>query len=218
MSFSQALSGLNAQREKLGAIGNNIANSQTVGFKSSNVQFADVFAESRIGLGVRTSAVLQDFTQGNVESSSRNMDLAISGEGFFRFQQPNGEVGYSRNGQLTMTADGRLVNAQGAQIMGYAADAEGNVQAGGAVQALTVDAGNLAANATTSASTSLNLDSRVQAGTGLQQVQVTTDLMNSDNPTSQEDLSYNFSSNFTVYDSLGNPRNMTVYYEKAPRS
>ncbi|WP_172117786.1 flagellar hook-basal body complex protein [Halomonas hibernica] len=218
MSFSQALSGLNAQREKLGAIGNNIANSQTVGFKSSNVQFADVFAESRIGLGVRTSAVLQDFTQGNVESSSRNMDLAISGEGFFRFQQPNGEVGYSRNGQLTMTADGRLVNAQGAQIMGYAADAEGNVQAGGAVQALAVDAGNLAANATTSASTSLNLDSRVQAGTGLQQVQVTTDLMNPDNPTSQEDLSYNFSSNFTVYDSLGNPRNMTVYYEKRPEA
>ena len=102
--------------------------------------------------------------------------------------------------------------------MGYEADAEGNVQAGGAVQALTVDAGNLAANATTSASTSLNLDSRVQAGTGLQQVQVTTDLMNSDNPTSQEDLSYNFSSNFTVYDSLGNPRNMTVYYEKRPEA
>ena len=104
MSFSQALSGLNAQREKLGAIGNNIANSQTVGFKSSNVQFADVFAESRIGLGVRTSAVLQDFTQGNVESSSRNMDLAISGEGFFRFSSPMVKR-VLRNGQLTMTAD-----------------------------------------------------------------------------------------------------------------
>ncbi len=117
MSFSQALSGLSAQQQKLGAVGNNIANSQTVGFKSSSVQFADVFAESRIGLGTRTSAVLQNFSQGNIESTNRNMDLAIAGEGFFRFQQPNGEVGYSRNGQLTMTADGRLVNAQGAQIM-----------------------------------------------------------------------------------------------------
>ena len=66
MSFSQALSGLNAQQQKLGAVGNNIANSQTVGFKSSNVQFADVYAESRIGLGVRTASVLQNFSQGNV--------------------------------------------------------------------------------------------------------------------------------------------------------
>lgn len=158
MSFSQALSGLNAQQQKLGAVGNNIANSQTVGFKSSNVQFADVYAESRIGLGVRTSTVLQNFSQGNVESTNRNMDLAIAGEGFFRFQQPNGEVGYSRNGQLTMTADGDLVNAQGARIMGYAANADGVVQAGGDVEALTVEAGDLAASATTSVGISLNLN------------------------------------------------------------
>ncbi|MCA1773793.1 MAG: flagellar hook-basal body complex protein, partial [Halomonas sp.] len=136
MSFSQALSGLNAQQDKLGAVGNNISNSQTVGFKSSNVQFADVYAESRIGLGTRTSATLQNFNQGNIESSSRNMDLAIAGEGFFRFQQPNGEIGYSRNGQLTMDANGDLVNAQGAQIMGYPADDQGNVQGGGDVEAL----------------------------------------------------------------------------------
>ncbi len=152
MSFSQALSGLNAQREKLGAIGNNIANSQTVGFKSSSVQFADVYAQSRIGLGVRTSAVLQDFSQGNVESSSRNMDLAISGEGFFRFQQPNGEVGYSRNGQLTMTAGGDLGNAQGARIMGYglsdANDAFSTVVQGGAPVPLNVPADDMPAQAT----------------------------------------------------------------------
>ncbi|MEA2120547.1 flagellar hook-basal body complex protein [Halovibrio sp. HP20-59] len=160
MSFSQALSGLSAQQQKLGAVGNNIANSQTVGFKSSNVQFADVYAQSRIGLGVRTSAVLQDFSQGNVESTNRNMDLAIAGEGFFRFQQPSGEVGYSRNGQLTMTADGRLVNAQGAQIMGYAANANGVVQAGGDVNPLTVDSGGLPANATNELSVELNLDSK----------------------------------------------------------
>ncbi|MGP9664503.1 flagellar hook protein FlgE [Halomonas sp. AOP22-C1-8] len=203
MSFSQALSGLNAQREKLGAIGNNIANSQTVGFKSSNVQFADVFAESRIGLGVRTSAVLQDFTQGNVESSSRNMDLAISGEGFFRFQQPNGEVGYSRNGQLTMTADGRLVNAQGAQIMGYAADANGNVQAGGQAVGLTVDSDALPAKSTTAVENVLNLDSREQVGEGLNTITV-----------GENEIDYHFTTNFTVYDSLGNPFNINVYYEK----
>lgn len=218
MSFSQALSGLNAQQQKLGAVGNNIANSQTVGFKSSNVQFADVYAQSRIGLGTRVSGVLQNFSQGNVESTNRNMDLAIAGEGFFRFQQPNGEVGYSRNGQLTMTADGRLVNAQGAQIMGYAADAEGNVQAGGAVEALSVEAGNLAANATTSVSTSLNLDSRVDAGEGLQQAQVVTDMSNATNVVSQQEINYHHNSNFRVYDSLGNSRNITIYYEKRPEA
>ncbi|PRY64609.1 flagellar hook protein FlgE [Vreelandella songnenensis] len=201
MSFSQALSGLNAQREKLGAIGNNIANSQTVGFKSSDVQFADVFAESRIGLGVRTAAVLQDFSQGNIESSSRNMDLAIAGEGFFRFQQPNGEVGYSRNGQLTMTANGRLVNAQGAQIMGYPADAAGNVQAGGAVQPLLVDATGLAANATTQLNVQLNLDSG-QPG------------MNPAAFDAGNGSTYNYSTNATVFDSQGNARNLNLYFIK----
>ncbi|WP_447554860.1 flagellar hook protein FlgE [Vreelandella sp. EE22] len=200
MSFSQALSGLNAQREKLGAIGNNIANSQTVGFKSTSVQFADVYAQSRIGLGVRTAAVLQDFSQGNVESSSRNMDLAISGEGFFRFQQPNGNVGYSRNGQLTMTPTGDLVNAQGARIMGYPADANGNVQAGGNVQPMQVPPGDLQASATTGLAMSLNLDS------GQPVIGAAFDAANAN--------TYNYSTNATVFDSQGNARNLSLYFTK----
>jgi flagellar hook protein FlgE len=203
MSFSQALSGLNAQQQKLGAVGNNIANSQTVGFKSSSVQFADVYAESRIGLGVRTAGVLQNFSQGNIESTNRNMDLAIAGEGFFRFQQPNGEVGYSRNGQLTMTADGRLVNAQGAQIMGYAANADGVVQAGGDVNPLTVDSEALPANATTQLSIELNLDSG-EAG-----------IDTAANPFDATDTNtYSFQTNATVYDSQGNARNLSMYFIK----
>lgn len=201
MSFSQALSGLNAQQEKLGAIGNNIANSQTVGFKSSSVQFADVFANSKIGLGVRTSAVLQNFSQGNLESTSRNMDLAIAGEGFFRFQQPSGEVGYSRNGQLTMTADGRLINAQGAQIMGYSADADGNVQVGGNVVPLQVAAGDLAANASTTLDVSLNLNS------GQPIITAAFDAENAN--------TYNYSTNATVFDSQGNARNLALYFTKS---
>ena len=205
MSFSQALSGLSAQQQKLGAVGNNIANSQTVGFKSSSVQFADVYAESRIGLGVRTSTVLQNFSGGNIESTNRNMDLAISGEGFFRFQQPNGEVGYSRNGQLTMTADGRLVNAQGAQIMGYAADANGDVQAGGDVTPLTVDSEALAASATNELSVEVNLDSG-EAGIDTAAAGYVFD------PT--DNTTYSFSTNATVYDSQGNARNLSMYFIK----
>lgn len=205
MSFSQALSGLSAQQQKLGAVGNNIANSQTVGFKSSNVQFADVYAESRIGLGVRTSTVLQNFSQGNVESTNRNMDLAIAGEGFFRFQQPNGEVGYSRNGQLTMTADGRLVNAQGAQIMGYAANADGVVQAGGDVNPLRVESGDLPASATTELNVSLNLDSGEGELVAPTEAEILAGLDADD---------YSYSTNATVYDSQGNARNLTYYFTK----
>src|SRR5690554_5203311 len=203
MSFSQALSGLNAQSQKLGAIGNNIANSQTVGFKSSNVQFADVFANSRVGLGTRVSAVLQNFNEGNIESTSRNLDLAVAGEGFFRFVDTSGQVVYSRNGQLTMTAEGELINAQGFQIMGYGVNAQGEVQVGGQPVPLTVDSEELGASATTSAGTVLNLDSRMNVGDELSVTEV-----------GGEDIHYHYANNFTVYDSLGNPVNTSVYYEK----
>jgi flagellar hook protein FlgE len=129
------------------------------------------------------------------------MDLAIAGEGFFRFQQSGGEVGYSRNGQLTMTASGDLVNAQGAQIMGYAADAEGNVQPGGDVAALNVDAGGLGANATQNLDLSLNLDS---GEAGLDPAAFD----------SADSTTYNYSTNATVYDSQGNGRNLSLYFMK----
>src|SRR5690554_2045984 len=203
MSFSQALSGLNAQSQKLGAIGNNIANSQTVGFKSSNVQFADVFANSRVGLGTKVSAVLQNFNEGNIESTSRNLDLAVAGEGFFRFVDTSGQVVYSRNGQLTMTPEGELINAQGFQIMGYGVNAQGEVQVGGQPIPLTVDSEELGASATTSAGTVLNLDSRMNVGDELSVTEV-----------GGEDIHYHYANNFTVYDSLGNPVNTSVYYEK----
>ena len=211
MSFSQALSGLNAQQQSLGAIGNNIANSQTVGFKSSSVQFADVFANSRIGLGTRVSAVLQNFNEGNVESTNRNLDLAISGTGFYRFEQ-GGEVVYSRNGQLNLTPEGFLQNAQGARLMGYPYnDATGAVMAGGQPGVLQVNSDELQANATTNVATTFNLDSRYEAGVDLNEATVRTDLAD---PLVTAPVAYHFSNNFTVYDSLGNPKNITVYYEK----
>ncbi|MGQ4880162.1 flagellar hook protein FlgE [Billgrantia sp. LNSP4103-1] len=205
MSFSQALSGLNSQSQKLGTIGNNIANSQTVGFKGSNVQFSDVFAGSKVGLGTRVSSVLQNFNEGNVESTNRNLDLAVAGDGFFRYMDTSGEVVYSRNGQLSMQSDGDLVNAQGFQIMGYGLNAQGQVQVGGQPQPLNVSAEELDASATTRVGTTLNLDARKVAGDDLSTVETNDGTM----------IDYHYSNNFTVYDSLGNPRNITVYYEKA---
>ena len=202
MSFSQALSGLNSQAQKLGTIGNNIANSQTVGFKGSNVQFSDVFANSKVGLGTRVSTVLQNFGQGNIESTSRNLDLAIGGEGFFRFQQPSGEVAYSRNGQLTMTATGDLVNSQGAKIMGYQANETGEVRAAGAMVPLNVPTADMGAKATSKVTLEMNLDAGEDA--------LSTDDFNRD-----DSSTYHYATNSTVFDSLGNPHSMTLYFIKS---
>ncbi|MDI5922818.1 flagellar hook protein FlgE [Halomonas sp. LR5S13] len=202
MGFSQALSGLNAAASSLDVQGNNIANSQTVGFKSSSAQFADVFANSKVGLGTRMSTVLQDFGEGNLESTGRELDLGISGEGFFRFMQ-NDQVVYSRNGQLSMTADGYLQNAQGARIMGFDANDDGLVLAGGQPEVLQIGTEELEAKATENVSLVANLDSRELAGSAENTVELDTG-----------EISYHFSSNFTAYDSLGNPQNTTVYLEK----
>ncbi|MDN3524898.1 flagellar hook protein FlgE [Halomonas sabkhae] len=212
MGFSQALSGLNAASSSLDVLGNNIANSQTVGFKGSDTLFSDVYANSKVGLGTKVSRVLQDFGEGNLESTGRDLDLGISGEGFLRMQQ-NGEVVYSRNGQLSMTADGYLQNAQGARLMGFGVNADGQVQTGGQPEVLQVSAEEMAASATTDVSTTLNLDSREVPDEELDQVDVTTDV--SDPANNQQTLNYHYANNFTSYDSLGNPRNATVYYEKS---
>ncbi|MFD2189660.1 flagellar hook protein FlgE [Pistricoccus aurantiacus] len=216
MSFSQALSGLNAARDQLGVLGNNIANSQTTGFKSSGVQFADVYANSKVGLGVQVSGILQDFSGGNLESTGRDMDLAISGDGFFRFQQA-GEVVYSRNGQLTMTPDGRLVNAQGANIMGYGlkdpANAFSGVATGGQPTAIQVPADDMAASATTRVDSVYNLDASIDQ-TDPNLLKKTTLGTGLAAPNEAIDINYHYSNSFIAYDSLGNAHNVNTYYEK----
>jgi len=186
MGFSQALSGLNAASSNLNVVSNNIANSQTVGFKSSSTQFADIYAGAKIGLGTRVAAVVQNFNSGNLETTDRVLDLAISGSGFFRLEQ-GGQMVYSRNGQLTLTADGYLENAQGARLVG----ADGVIQ---------IPAEGLKASPTDEVKATLNLD----AGAGA----VTADFDASDPAT------YSYANAATVYDSLGNAHQLTTYYRK----
>ncbi len=151
MSFGQGLSGLNAASQNLDSIGNNIANSGTVGYKSSTVQFADVYANSRIGLGVQVSRVSQRFSVGNVSNTGNQFDMAIDGEkGLFRLEQGNGSVLYSRNGQFFPNKEGFLVNAQGNYLTGYG---EGSSE----LQRLQVPSGNVPPKATTSMSFKPNL-------------------------------------------------------------
>src|SRR5688572_52185 len=106
MGFQSGLSGLNAAAKNIDVIGNNVANANTVGFKSSRAVFADVFASSlsgvggsNIGIGTKISEVQQQFTQGNITVTNNPLDIAINGKGFFRFDN-NGSTTFSRNGQL----------------------------------------------------------------------------------------------------------------------
>ena len=104
MTFDIALTGLNAASADLEVISNNIANSATTGFKRSRAEFADVYATSALGVasnaigeGVRVANIRQEFTQGDVTFTDNNLDLSISGEGFFRMDD-NGSTVYSRAG------------------------------------------------------------------------------------------------------------------------
>ncbi|MYM35285.1 flagellar hook-basal body complex protein [Duganella sp. FT94W] len=204
--FQQGLSGLNAASKSLDVIGNNIANASTVGFKSSQAQFADLYANSlngvsgnNPGIGVTVSKLAQQFTQGNIESSSNPLDVAINGGGFFR-QVVNGAVQYSRNGQFHEDKNHTLVNAQGAQLTGYLANTAGVIQLGAPVP-LTLDKSDLTPVQTTEANFQLNLSSAEKVPTTIP--------FDANDPTS-----YNKQTVLDVYDSLGTAHIMTTYYVK----
>ncbi|RUO35578.1 flagellar hook protein FlgE [Aliidiomarina shirensis] len=198
MSFSQALSGLRAAADNLGVVGNNIANAQTVGFKSSGIQFSDVYADSQGGLGTRVAAIVQNFNEGNLETTNRSLDLAVTGNGFFRFSQ-NNEVMYSRNGQLTMTNEGYLINASGARLTGYSADAA----VGSQPEQLRIPSGGLQANPTNEILASFNMDARSPI---IDRATVPFNLNDPD--------TYHYANTVTVYDSLGNSSSAQMYFTK----
>jgi len=131
MSFQVALSGLNAASTDLQVTSNNIANANTTGFKSSRAEFADVFSgeATGIGAGVRLTDVRQEFTQGNVEITERQLDLAISGNGFFIVNDGGGLL-YSRVGAFGLNATGFVENAEGERLQVYPAQGDGSFNTG----------------------------------------------------------------------------------------
>ena len=152
MGFGQGLSGLNAAAQNLDVIGNNIANSGTVGFKSGSATFADVYASSRVGLGVQVASINQRFTVGTLSSTGNQFDMAIDGaKGLFRVQDPSGNILYTRNGQFFANKDNYIVNAQGQRLTGYGVN-------GTDLQPIMVPVGNIAPRATDVVTTKTNLD------------------------------------------------------------
>lgn len=162
MAFQTALSGINASASELNVISNNVANASTTGFKQSTIQFADVFATSNlgssanaIGSGVKIAGVAQQFSQGNVEFTDNNLDLAISGQGFFVLND-NGNSVYTRSGTFGVDRNGFIINPDLQRLTGYLADASGNIT--GARGDIQLDTSDISPQASTEMTFGVNLN------------------------------------------------------------
>lgn len=126
-----AATGMDAQVVRIDTIANNLANANTTGFKESQVDFADLMYEAvrqpggsrtqdtrmptglEVGSGVSPVSTLKVFTPGAVRKTGGQLDMAISGQGFFQVEVPSGEVMYTRDGNFRISADGEVVNSRG---------------------------------------------------------------------------------------------------------
>lgn len=199
-SFSTSLSGLNANQQKLSVIGNNLANINTVGFKASNVSFADLVSQNiggssinpmQVGLGVAVGAVTPNFTQGGLEATGVATNVAIQGDGFFLVGDPAQRT-YSRAGNFGFDANGRLVTADGKGVQGYTAvnPITGLIDTTGQPTDIVVPPGVLRPPVpTTLFSTTSNLDASALVGD-------------------------TFAASVQIYDSLGDAHVATVTYTK----
>ncbi|PHS30294.1 MAG: flagellar hook protein FlgE [Methylophaga sp.] len=213
MSFSTAITGLNAASADLNVKSNNIANVNTTGFKSSRAEFADVYAISAfgtsntaIGNGVVLNNVAQQFTQGNLEFTENSLDLGISGQGFFALAptQASGEVVYSRAGAFGINSDGFVVNSAGQYLRVFPVNADGTVSstALSSTSPLQLPSSSGTPSATTTVDLSVNLPSTA------------TDLAAATAIDPTDPTTYTNSTSATVFDSLGNEHIVTTYYKK----
>jgi flagellar hook protein FlgE len=204
-SFDIALSGLTAASSDLDVTANNVANADTVGFKESRAEFADVFAAgavnlntSQVGEGVRLSTTAQQFTQGNISTSGSNLDLAISGDGFFTVQDPSNGIVYTRNGQFSEDKNGNVVTATGQALQVYPPTTTGGFNTGSLTD-LNLQTAQSTPLATTAGTVILNLPAGTSPPTG-----------GAFDPTNP--ATYNQSTSTTVYDSLGNSFPATFFF------
>jgi flagellar hook protein FlgE len=204
------VSGLRAEGEALGVVGDNIANVNTVGFKQQRVVFQDVLGHSILagqssalpGSGVKVGDIQQLFNQGSLANTGVSTDLALNGDGFFVVKGAvEGVSGnfFTRAGQFTLDKSGFLVNPSGLQVQGYAANPDGTFAA--SLSSIKAPTAAIPPNATTSVEITANLDSSEA---------VLTDPWDDQNPS----LTSNFSTSITTYDSLGNEHTLDVYFRK----
>ncbi|MFM2152713.1 MAG: hypothetical protein RL199_1148 [Pseudomonadota bacterium] len=212
-SLYSGASGIEANTQDLNVIGDNIANGNTIGFKSSRAVFADALANSllggggQIGQGVHVAAVQKILTQGSLLSTGVATDLAIQGKGFLIVHgNHNGQVAdyYTRAGQLTVDKDGYLTNIEGMRVQGYNADQTGSVA--GSISDLQPGEQTSPPKATDRVTMAINLDSEAEV------------LDNKAPPVPWDPKdparTSNFSTTTTVYDDLGNAHSVDIYFRK----
>jgi flagellar hook protein FlgE len=209
-SIYTGVSGIQANGEALGIISDNIANANTVGFKTSRAEFADVIAKSlkgilggnQIGRGTKLNGVTQVFSQGSITQTDKATDLAISGDGFFVMDGPEGRS-YTRNGAFNFNKDGELINIDGNIVKGFRADEDGKITT--RLDSIKLERTIIDAKKTENVDIAMNLDIRgniIEGGF---------------NPESPEKSS-NYNTGVTVYDSAGNAHSLTLYFTKTADS
>lgn len=207
MSFNVALTGLNAANQDLSVTANNLANVSTVGFKGSRTEFANLFSSTEYGVsstavgnGVSVQEVAQQFSQGDIETTGNNLDLAVSGSGFFTLSN-NGALEYTRDGEFQVNSAGDVVTAGGANLQVYPPLATGGYNTGG-LSNLSLSSGESAPSATTTAAITANLPADA------------TVLPDAATPSPTDSESYNNTTSLTVYDSLGAAHTASLYFTK----
>ena len=208
MSFYTSLTGLNAATTELSVTSNNIANSGTSGFKRSDADFGDIFATSPlqkassvIGRGVSLKEVSQEFSQGNIEFSANSLDLAITGDGFFPLESPDGTKIYTRNGAFMLNEQNQMVNSAGQALQALPVDSTNKADFGEPMSALAIPRATVSEFLpTTEVELGLNLPSDALP------------ITEAFNPAKPE--TYNKTTSLTVYGTSGSSHLATIYYVK----
>jgi flagellar hook protein FlgE len=204
-SLYTGISGLAGQGESLAIYGDNIANASTTGFKVSRPEFQDVIAKSirgllggnQIGRGTRLAAVNPVFSQGSVIQSESSTDLAITGDGFFCLNGPDGRS-YTRNGSFHFDKEGKLINSDGYHVMGFQADDEGKITS--KLGDISIDRTVIDAKKSSEVKLFMNLDLRSDKNVVF-------------DPTHPEQTSH-FATGVTVYDSAGTAHICSVFFNR----
>ncbi len=213
-AFFAATSGINATSRALSEIGNNIANAQTVGYKSRTVSFGDLFGATiggggtstaiTEGRGVRVLGIDPSFTQGSLQTTSNALDLAIDGDGFFQVNDASGNIFFSRAGQFNIDSTGNIVNPAGLVLQGFQTDSSGNIL--GTIGDMVLTTTQQVGTATTQVDMSGNLNASEPVVTAFTTAQLLADPSNS--AISQ------FSTGVRIFDTLGVGHDLTVYFSK----
>ena len=212
MSFTTALSGLNAAANYLSVLGNNIANANTTGFKKSRSEFVDIYAGSvagvsktQTGSGVRVAEVAQQFSQGNMDLTGNSLDMAINGEGFFTLADNPADLGslvYSRAGAFEVNKDGLVTNSQGQALLAY--------KPNGTTAAEGFSTGVLSTVSLNTAASLPVSTTKVDLGVNLDATQPAITTPPAFDPTNS--ATYTSQTSASIYDSLGASHTLTTYF------